>query len=313
MNHLHEYVIVGGSTKSATTSLFFYLKDHPEICSSSIKETRYWLEKSYPIRAHHQYSGVNEYNYFFEHCDVGIKMEATPDYLYSHKAPFFLKKELSTRVKLVFILRDPIDRLVSWFRYAKQDGLLNDSVSFSEYIAQMKILESSTITQQHLFALQHGRYNEYLKKWSSIFNLNQISFYFFEELKKDPRNFMASICRDIGIDPNFYEEYEFKVANNSLNLRSGKIHNLYKKFRYRVRTHTHRYRRFHRLLQLLKKFFEPIYLKLNARENDNTPQIDESTLHFLKDYYRAANDELNALIGDKDLSKIWPHYDCSNK
>ena len=91
----YQYLIVGGTTKSATTSLFFYLKDHPGICASSIKETRYWLEKSYPVRAHKQYDGLNQFDHFFEHCNGGIKMEATPDYLYSENAPENFKKETS--------------------------------------------------------------------------------------------------------------------------------------------------------------------------------------------------------------------------
>ena len=45
----HHYIIIGGTTKAATTSLYFYLADHPNVCASNIKETRFFLDADYPL------------------------------------------------------------------------------------------------------------------------------------------------------------------------------------------------------------------------------------------------------------------------
>ncbi len=308
----YQYLIVGGTTKSATTSLFFYLKDHPGICASSIKETRYWLEKSYPVRAHKQYDGLNQFDHFFEHCNGGIKMEATPDYLYSENAPENFKKELANNVRIIFILRDPIERLISWYRYAKQDGFIPREISFEDYIKSMQGPESLNVEKQHMMALRHGNYIDYIVKWQHYLDDSQIGIYFFEDLKNDPAGFMTQLCWDAGLDGNFFSNYKFNISNNSLNMRSGKIHNFYKVMRYKVRTKTHRYRGLHKLLQILKKKFDPIYMKLNVREEDNTPEIDPATLEYLKDYYQQSNDRLNAKIQGRNLSDIWNSYDRPN-
>jgi hypothetical protein len=40
----HKYIIIGGSTKCATTSVFAYLASHPDIASSKVKESRFFLD-----------------------------------------------------------------------------------------------------------------------------------------------------------------------------------------------------------------------------------------------------------------------------
>ena len=39
----YHYLIVGGTTKAATTSLFSYLANHPATCAATYKETRFFL------------------------------------------------------------------------------------------------------------------------------------------------------------------------------------------------------------------------------------------------------------------------------
>ena len=48
---LGRYLIIGGTTKAGTTSLHAYLSDHPQVCASSIKETRFFLDRDYPLEA----------------------------------------------------------------------------------------------------------------------------------------------------------------------------------------------------------------------------------------------------------------------
>lgn len=77
----HRYLIIAGTTKAATTSLFNYLADHPEICASNVKETRFFLDADYPLPAKYRFEdGLDKYELYFVHCSAShIRMEATPD------------------------------------------------------------------------------------------------------------------------------------------------------------------------------------------------------------------------------------------
>ena len=62
-----EYLIIGGSTKCATTSLFNYLGDHPEICPAIYKETRFFLNPEYPVERRFAHTNsLSEYNNLFK-------------------------------------------------------------------------------------------------------------------------------------------------------------------------------------------------------------------------------------------------------
>jgi len=80
-----RYLIIGGTTKAGTTSLHAYLNDHPQVCASSIKETRFFLDRDYPLEAKYRSDdGLEYYEEYFAHRGAAaVRVEATPDYLYS--------------------------------------------------------------------------------------------------------------------------------------------------------------------------------------------------------------------------------------
>lgn len=53
------YLIIGGTTKAGTTSIFRYLSAHPDVCASSLKETRFFLDKDYPLPSTNRFNGSN--------------------------------------------------------------------------------------------------------------------------------------------------------------------------------------------------------------------------------------------------------------
>src|SRR5436190_17620105 len=105
---ISKYLIIGGSTKCGTTSVFKYFEYHPEVCPASMKETRYFWTNAYPLPHRlHKNQEAFRFSNFFDNCNhPGIRVEATPDYLYSTDAAKKIRGELP-EVKMVFILRDP--------------------------------------------------------------------------------------------------------------------------------------------------------------------------------------------------------------
>ena len=294
----YNYLIVGGTTKAATTSLFAYLSDHPAICAATYKETRFFLGSDYPIPSKYRYSGdAEEYASLFPNCDETlIRMESTPDYLYCEKACKRIA-EFLPHAKLVFSLRQPISRLISWYRFAKQIGKLPQALSFDAYVELLfAALEDKGEKEQHLQALQQGCYTIYLKSYLSQLSPTRIHILFYEELAAQPAKAMASLCNFAGIDADFYVDYTFKQTNRTEKMRNSDLHRKYRDFRFRLRQWTHDKPIIHNPLRTIRRTIEPFYLRLNTQPDEKI-QMSEETQHRLENYYQSDIDALSALIG----------------
>ena len=294
----YRYLIVGGTTKAATTSLFTYLADHPAICAATYKETRFFLSSDYPLPSKYRYKGdVEEYNLLFSNSDgTQLRMESTPDYLYCEEAREKIAASLPC-TKLIFSLREPISRLISWYRFAKQIGKLPQTLSFDVYVELLFAADSrKEKTEQHLQTLQQGCYTIYLERYFNRFDPNNIHILFYEELAAQPADTMAKLCNFAGIDANFYSDYGFKVTNQTQQMRNSELHRKYRDFRFRLRQWTHNKPLVHIPLRTIRRTIEPLYLRLNAQTDEKT-LMSEETRHRLSDYYKPDVQALGELIG----------------
>ncbi|MXY99296.1 hypothetical protein F4Y93_01125 [Candidatus Poribacteria bacterium] len=294
----YNYLIVGGTTKAATTSLFTYLTDHPAICAATYKETRFFLSTNYPLPSKYRYEGdIETYASLFPNCsETQLRMESTPDYLYCEKARERIT-EFLPYAKLVFSLREPISRLISWYRFAKQIGKLSQTLSFDAYVEQLfAASERDAAEEQHLQTLQQGCYTIYLKPYLSQFGPTRIHILFYEELATQPTQVMASLCNFAGIDADFYRNYTFKVTNRTEKMRNSGLHQKYRDLRFRLRQWTHDKPIVHNSLRAIRRTIEPLYLYLNT-QIDEKILMSEETRHRLVNYYQHDADALSALIG----------------
>lgn len=294
------YLIIAGTTKAATTALFFYLNGHPEICASNMKETCFFLDADYPYPIPPTYrleDGMDKYNQFFGHCrDNKLRLEATPDYLYSVGTPKKIKASLP-QVRLIFILREPTSRLISWYRFAQQLGRLAPNVSFESYVReQLRAMENGASRPQHLHTLEQGLYSIYLQRYLDIFDRTQILVLWHEDLIKAPRRAIQEVCSFAGVDSAFYELFDFKIYNQTLTMRSPGIHRIYAEICQRLRTHVHNQEQIRKALRAVRLAIEPIYLRLNSSSLEKvilSPEI----ISFLDDYYSSEVTALERLVG----------------
>ena len=295
----YNYLIVGGTTKAATTSLFAYLTDHPAICAATYKETRFFLSSDYPLPSKYRYQGdAEEYTHLFPNCgETQLRMESTPDYLYCEKALERIAAFLP-QAKLVFSLREPISRLISWYRFAKQIGRLPEMMSFDAYVELLfaALERNGGREEQHLQTLWQGCYTIYLERYFNQFGPARIHILFYEELAAQPAPVMAKLCNFAGIDADFYRDYLFEVTNRTEKMRNSKLHRKYRDFRFRLRQWTHDKPIIHNPLRTIRRTIEPIYLRLNTQASEEI-QISEQTRYRLIDYYQRDIERLAELIG----------------
>lgn len=105
-----DFLIIG-AMKSGTTSLFHYLRNHSQIASADDKEL-YFFSFNYKY-------GVFSYLKHFPYkkqIDSKLVFETSATYLHDPESALKIKKVLPS-VKLICILRDPIERAISHFNF----------------------------------------------------------------------------------------------------------------------------------------------------------------------------------------------------
>ena len=127
-----DFIIIG-APKAGTTALHSALAQHPEVFTTTPKEPKYWLcgdapppHWTGPGDAHSQQEWIwrrRDYDALFRPAaEHQVRGESTPFYLWSYPAHRRIAEHLPD-VKLVAVVRDPIDRAYSNWMHLWSDGL----------------------------------------------------------------------------------------------------------------------------------------------------------------------------------------------
>ena len=295
----HRFLIIAGTSRAGTTSVFNYLARHPQICPAD-KETRFFLDAGYPLSSKKRYEGNSPETYwslFQSGPQENWRFEATPDYLYSGNSAGAIHQTLSN-VRLIFILREPISRLASWYRFARNMGELPSNMTFDGYVAiQRKNGDVFSDLRRHpaFYALQHGRYSLYLRRYFELFGEQSIHVLFYEELRRDPLAFMGSICRSVSIDEAYFRGYRFDVINKGCDVRSLYLHRTYTAGKERIGKLVQYTPRL-RLLRHIRRSIDAAYERLNVT-SDKGWSMSRSTSDFLSSYYSDEIVRLTKMLG----------------
>jgi hypothetical protein len=114
-NALPTFFIIG-APKAGTTSLHFYLDQHPQIQMSSIKEPNYFAPTFVAADERWRIGSIDDYERLFDPA-FAVRGEASPGYsMYPLRegVPERIKQQVPT-AKFVYLVRDPVDRTVSHY------------------------------------------------------------------------------------------------------------------------------------------------------------------------------------------------------
>lgn len=191
--------IVCGAQRSGTTSLYEYMAQHPGICMSEPKEVHFFCwEKRYR-------KGRKWYEKHFIHCEKNKQIgEATPYYMYPEKVPKRIN-EIIPDAKLIFTLRNPVDRAYSHYWHEVKNGW--EYLSFSEAIKKEKNrIKKSPVHKNRFSYLDRGKYVIQLKRFLKYFPKEQILVLRLRELKSSRKKTLDKVFRFLEVDSNFLPE-----------------------------------------------------------------------------------------------------------
>lgn len=285
------YVILAGTEKSGTTSVYHYLNAHPQVAGSARKETDYF-RKPPPYR-------LAEYNALFPNARFDqIRMEASPGYLAESSIAAPAIAELLPEAKLLFILRDPIERLLSSFVFHKSRFHIPKSMSFDDYIALCMLFERGEIGQTearlktwHLRVPDAGRYAKHLRDFYQHFPRRQIKVMPLEILQSDPHAFMVELCEWAELDAGVYRDFSFTRANVTFSPRHAWLQRLGLSVNSLMEPFFNRY-------PTIKRALLAWYKRINERQEER-PYMSVSTAVLLVDYYKEDIAELIDTVGNR--------------
>jgi len=223
--------VIGGTEKAGTTSVFSYLGAHPEVCASSRKETNFFR---------FEYTGdlvsdTERYSAHFERCEprVPVLMEASPGYLGEAATVAPRMRAMAPATKVLFILRDPVDRLYSSFHFHRGRLNLPQGMIFDDYVTRCvefdrgaKSAEELGLEEWYLKVLRFGCYADFLAIYRSQLPVENLKVMFFESLQRDERAFMVELSAFLGIDAGFWSGFEFRKSNVTFSGRNKEFHQL---------------------------------------------------------------------------------------
>lgn len=202
---LPNFIVIGGM-KCGTSSLFYYLGLHPQIGTSDIKEVDYFIEENNYGR------GEDWYRARFQ-GDFDIYGEASPNYSKAHYFQGVPQRmhELLPEVKLIYLVREPIDRILSHYTHNIADGREQRSLT--------KAL--SCLDDNHY--VQCSRYYWQLEHYLEFFSEKQILIVDTQKLMDERQSTLRYIFDFLEVDVTFYTpEYEQELHRTGKKRKRGK-------------------------------------------------------------------------------------------
>lgn len=272
-----NFLIVGGAEKAGTTSLYTYLAAHPAVCASAKKETDHFRAEDADLASY--------LRYFDDPTgSASLYVESSPAYLAESDRVAPRIASMLPDARLVFVLRDPVDRLRSSFRFYKSRLHVPDRMSFDAFVNACFEFERGDrraaelgIREWHLKSLQRGRYERLLLAFTAVTPPERLLLVLHDELREDVRTCVQRVARFAGLDPAFFDSHLFTRENVSFLARRPGLQRLAIFF-------NDRFERLWRRHPALKRRLLAAYKRANERPLDRDELLPQ-TLELVQAYY----------------------------
>jgi hypothetical protein len=216
-------LLVAGVPRGGTTSLFRYLAQHPDVCASRNKELRYFDAVRYgepmlPLAAYAEH---------FAHCTgQRYRMEGTPGYFSGGQPVASAVDGLLDDPHVVVILRDPVERCWSWYRFVRGRARIPKDMSFASYLdvcERLRARGTDALRENQAFAgLRGGCYDEWFDSWRTLFG-DRLHVEFFDDLVADAPAVVGRVLRWLDVDAEPAASFRIDVENASVQYRSKPV------------------------------------------------------------------------------------------
>ena len=315
----HDFLCVGFA-KCGTTTLYHILSQHKDIYLPAIKEPYFYYSKGYEWYINRYYDQTTDKKIVGE-INPAIAMAV------SSKTPSQIAKRLyddfGKDIKLIFIMRNPVDKLFSWYACALEYGWIYEkpadnvlkgktfSQGFAEYIEgrfihdeNMENVQLNLGENPRVYYELEGNYHEFITGMLEYFPMEQMKFVILEELIKDPDGTFKDIIDFLGIEEDPSLDYKQR-ANEGDRCAGSALSVILTKAWKRIMLLYHKngkFRSYERCRRMME--FDLKMEKLLSVPRKDFTKMPPETRTLLQNYYRDDKNKLAELLG-KDLNKLW--------
>lgn len=214
--------ILAGAPTSGTTSLHHYLSQHPQVFMSPVKEPTFFAASDMLSRddfsrvikrdrsalqgylngpqtepARFWVTEWNDYVRLFRNVRDQVAIgESSVSYIWLPSAAPAIRAKLP-QVRLIFILRDPADRLFSWYLMRLKN---EPHITLRDQLGK-EMREGDPGATGLLRQLDGGRYTVHLRRFLGLFPQEQIRIYLYDSYRTDAHAVLRDIFSFLGVDP----------------------------------------------------------------------------------------------------------------
>jgi hypothetical protein len=194
-------VVIGGAPRSGTTFLCELLAKHPDVYVARpfIPEPKVCLT---PHPAGDAGILARYAPFFTAAPDMAVRVEKTSYYLENEHARERLVR-LLPNAKFVFILREPVARAYSNWRWSRRNGL--ESLPFREAVEQEgRRSQPFPADREYVRPFDYmlrGRYGTLAEAWLNAVGRKRLAFYVMESALSSPERFVAELQRFVDVKP----------------------------------------------------------------------------------------------------------------
>ncbi|MBI5154701.1 sulfotransferase [Candidatus Poribacteria bacterium] len=200
-----------GAPKCGTTSLYMYLRNHPQVHMSPVKEPNFF---SIGLDGTESRGAVprtlvrtwEEYHALF--AEAGARQaigEASPSYFSNPRTPQRLL-EAAPGARLVVMLRDPAERAFSNYLHWRRLGFEKDTHFLrAAGLEAWRAGHRSPRSEQYLGI---GFYTQCLQPFLDRFPRERVGIFFHDDLRRDPAALTREVARFLGVDDTWKPNVE---------------------------------------------------------------------------------------------------------
>lgn len=231
---MYPNFIIIGPPKCASTSLHYYLGQHPEIFTTKVKETRFF--------SLYYDKGMDYYAHYFDNAGKAKAIgEATPSYCFLPYVADRIKDHFPD-IKLILCFRNPLDRTFSsWLMQkgmGKEQQPLKEAIEINKKQLAYVTLEGEEGAKTWVNSwgnfsadesrlrtyIQGGMFAQILKSYYQRFKPEQVKMIFLDDLKNDFDGTMSSLFGFLGVDEKFIVP-DKNVVNFHYDRKANKLTN----------------------------------------------------------------------------------------
>ena len=271
-------IFIVGAPKAGTTSLHYYLNEHPEILMSSLKEPDFFSHQDILEQGlYYENSKINTiqkyHNLFNESHEAKIFGDSSVSYLFYPEVSKRIK-EYNSKAKIVIMLRNPTDRAFSHYLMDFRLGLVSER--FEDVFHKKQGLKF-----QQYFLL--GNYYSQVKRYINEFSKENIHLIWYSDFKKDAEKEIKKLFKFIDVNSDYKVNFK-TVYNRSFVPKNNIIRIIYSVVWFR---------------KLILFFISPKivrFFKSILFIKENKPRITAKTRRILAEYYKDDISKLEKLL-----------------